>query len=238
MSGYFNRMSSALAPTATVYRSREERGGLPAPRSIIWLPYFAMYFFCAIFFQVLSGLDPLDEASPLEDFTLPLLWMLSVVCVLISECYQFNHWRNWMWILGAIFIGFVALDESFQFHERTAKIVGDDDHMKVAEWFIAIIGIGIIHLISVPCSYARKALLIGFLFHTCYILVDVGDGDYYTLPFGSVTQWRWIEELLELTALINYTLGMLSLHLATRDKYFEEAKQGHLDTFTGVSNTV
>ncbi len=207
----------AVLPTsATIYRPVVEFSHQKPISSYLWVPYFAVYIFCAIFFQVRSGLDPWDEASPIEDFTRPLLWLLSVLSLLIADCYRLNHWRSWAWLLGSAAIALMALDETFQFHERSEQFTGDDDHMKFAEWVLAGIGVYIIHLISVPCKYARRALVIGFVFHTCYILVDVGDGDYYRLPFGTITELRWVEEYLELVALLSYSLGILSLHLATR----------------------
>lgn len=210
-----------------LYRPGAELSAQRPIRTLFWVPYFAVYFFCALFFQLRSGLEPWNELSPIEDFTRPLLWLASMMCLLIADCYRLRHWRSWLWLAAAIALAFMALDESFQFHERleSKRIGSDDDHMKAAQWVIALIGVGIIHLIAVPSAAARRAILFGFFFHTCYILADVGDGNYFRLPFGTISQLRWAEEFLELAALICYSLGLMALLLATKEDSFRHRGQ-------------
>ena len=51
----------------------------------------------------------------------------------------------------------------------------------------------------------KWTFLIGYLFHTLYVAVDFGDGDYYTLRFASPEVLGWLEEYLELFALSAYS---------------------------------
>jgi hypothetical protein len=220
-----NSPLSGAYGSEALYRPAAELSSQRPIRTLFWAPYFAVYFFCALFFQLRSGLVPWDELSPVEDFTRPLLWLSSLVCLLIADCYRLRHWRSWLWLAACVALAFLALDESFQFHERLDSRGSDDDHMKAAQWVIGLIGVCIIHLIAVPSAPARKAILFGFFFHTCYILVDVGDGDYFRMPFGTITQLRWAEEFLELSALICYSLGLIALLLATKEDSFRHRMQ-------------
>ena len=64
------------------------------------LVFIAVIIFIAVRFQILSGISPSNESSPLEFFTRGLLWMLSLTCLLIANRYR--SWKLAFWLAATV----------------------------------------------------------------------------------------------------------------------------------------
>jgi hypothetical protein len=186
------------------------------PRTYLLLLYFGCYILCGTYIQVHSDKPPWFDGSPLESFTGTLLWLSSFTSLLIADALRSNRWKSWLWLVISAGLAFVALDEIFVFHEQTLYYVGDDDHVKVLQWLVAGGGVYFIHRVGVSSFKARISFVTGYILHTFYVTSDVGDGDYFRIPFASITQLAWAEEYFELFSLTAYFLGFLFLYAATR----------------------
>jgi hypothetical protein len=186
------------------------------PRLRYLLPYFACYCLTAAVTQAFSEIPPWEEGAPMDFFTAGLLWMLSLIGLLMADSVQTKGVRSTLWLAASAGLALLALDELFGFHEQTSKIVGNDDHIKVLQWFAAGGAMYLINRFEVSSFRIKTALVTGFIVHGFYILVDVGDGDYFTMPLISVLQLKWMEEYFELFALTAYCVGLLCLYTGTR----------------------
>ena len=120
--------------------------------------------------------------------------------------------RSLLWLAISAGLALLALDELFGFHERTGTLIGDDDHLKVLQWFFA--GAAIYWINRFERSSLRTTLFFvsGFILHGLYILTDVADGDYFDVSLLSRSQLKTSEEYLELLALTAYCMGFISLY--------------------------
>jgi hypothetical protein len=199
-------------------RSSELIGSLTShpihPRLSLLLLFLACYALCAGFFQARSETPPWEDGSPIEYFTSGLLWMLSLIGLLIADTQPRWHWRFFFWLASSAAFAVLAMDEIFQFHEQTGRVAGDDDHSQVIQWVGAGAVLSFIDRIERPTRRARWAIFVGFFFHSLYMLVEIGDGDYFRLPVGRQPIMGWVEEFLELFALASYFVGF-TLHYTT-----------------------
>ncbi len=145
--------------------------------------------------------------------------MLSLLCMLNAFRHPDVRAKQSAWLVACAALSVLAMDEYFgahEFVERTQDI--DDDHFKVVLWLMTA---GVLSFICLAERVFRRityTLLTGYGFHSLYILVEVGDGDYFRLPFASVHQLKYAEELFELLFLSLYWLGLVTLYLRTAEK--------------------
>ena len=141
--------------------------------------------------------------------------MSSLISLLMADLLRIEGRRSWLWLAVSAGLALLALDELFALHEQTSRLVGDDDHIKVLQWFLAG---GVIYLIDRferSSSRTRIAFVIGYILHGFYVLSDIGDGDYFRISYASMSQLRWAEEYLELFALTAYCVVFIFLYTYT-----------------------
>ena len=179
--------------------------------ALTMLPFIAVIIFIAVWFQILSGIRPSNEASPLEFFTQGLLWMLSLTCLLIANGHR--SWKLAFWLAGCVALMALAIDERFEFHEQTGRRGWfDDDWFKIISWAASAVVLFLIVRIERPSRFAMAAIVLGYAFHTMYIITETGDGEFFKLPFKR-SSLRWWEEISELLFLSTYLVGFVCIHL-------------------------
>jgi hypothetical protein len=180
-------------------------------RQFIWLLlYVGMIHVSALFFQLQSGLQPASGGTPMDFFASVLLWLLSITSLQVAFMRLEGSWKFWFWITCTIGLALVAMDEMMELHERTSNLVGDDDYIKTLSWVITAVTLYALSRIELLPPLTKWALIYGFLFHSGWILVEVGDGDYFVLPF-SLGALEWTEEFFELISLSGYFVGFFFL---------------------------
>lgn len=173
--------------------------------------YLGCFAACAIVLQLLSGKHPSVEGSPIDNFTSALLWMTSLVCLLIAGQLLEQRLRALMWLFLCAVFAFLAIDEMYAFHELSEHVVGDDDHIKLLQWVLTGVALVVIGRAERIPSAVRRILAVGYGIHGVYILVDLGDGGYFRIPYVSLSKLQWVEELLEISAMSFYFAGFLLL---------------------------
>ncbi len=174
------------------------------------LVFIAVIIFIAVWFQIISGMRPNDESGPLEFFTQGLLWMLSLTCLLTANRYR--SWKLAFWLAGCVALMLLAIDERFEFHEQTGRRGWfDDDWIKIISWVGAAAVLYTIVRIERPARFAVGAIIVGYVFHTTYIFFEMGDGEFFRLPFQRITL-HWWEEISELLFLSSYLVGFVLIH--------------------------
>ncbi len=175
------------------------------------LAFIAVIICIAVWSQILSGASPSDESSPLEFFTRGLLWMLSLTCLLTAN--RHRSWKLAFWLAGCAALAALAIDERFEFHEQTARRGWfDDDWFKIVSWAGAAVALYLIVRMERPSRFALGAIIVGYVFHTMYIFVEMGDGEFFKLPFER-NALAWWEEISELLFLSSYLVGFVLVHL-------------------------
>lgn len=178
---------------------------------VIMIAYFCVLEVVATIFQRRSGLAPWVDGGPIEHFTSSVLWIMSFVCIWHASALLGRTPRAWLWFLASAAAGILSIDEYFAFHERSSRVVGDDDHIKVAQLLVAGAALLFMNRIERWSPIVKKTIAAGYAIHILYILCDLGDGDLMKIPFFTVTQLRWIEEYLEMSSLAGYTMGIVLL---------------------------
>lgn len=181
-----------------------------------WVPLSFLFCFTlsALFFQVLSDIPPWVDRSPIEYFTGGLLWMMSLLCMLCALAHPEVMPRQWAWLLACVALSVLAMDEFFAAHEFVERTEGiDDDHFKVTLWVMTA---GVLWLICRAENAPRRIVctfIVGYIFHSLYILVETGDGNYFRLPLVPIRQLKYSEEVFELLFLSSYWMGLVMLRL-------------------------
>jgi len=182
---------------------------------LLLVGYLVCFVSCAVVLQFLSGKHPSIEGTPIDNFTSALLWMTSLVCLLIAGLRLEQRPRALMWLFLCAVFAFLAIDEMYAFHERSEHVIGDDDHVKLLQWVLTGGALAVIGRVEQVAQSVRRTLFIGYVIHGIYLLVDLGDGGYFTIPYIGLKQLQWLEELLEISAMSFYFAGFLFLLAST-----------------------
>ena len=193
------------------------------PRLSILLLFLACYVASALFLQIdaRNTVPPWEDGSAIEEFTGGLLWMLTLLALLIAEKHHASglpgsQWRTLFWLAGCAAAAIVAIDELFAFHEYTADpaSLGDDDYVKWLMYVGAAVALVSIAWVERPPRRVIAAFAVGYLFNSLYALVEFGDGDSFRVPYATLDQLRWAEEIFELLALASYMVGFSYVYTA------------------------
>jgi len=176
---------------------------------LLLVGYLGCFAACAIVLQLLSGKHPNVEGSPIDNFTSALLWMTSLVCLLIAGQRLEQRPRALMWLFLCAVFAFLAIDEMYAFHERSEHVLGDDDHVKLLQWVLTGVALVVIGRVERIVAAVRRTLVVGYVIHGVYLVIDLGDGGYFRIPYVSLSQLQWVEELLEISAMSFYFAGFL-----------------------------
>ncbi len=197
--------------------ARHQELHLQAPGAVasnlhrLYLPAFAVCFVVAgVVSQVYSGLPTTVDHSPLDYFTGGALWMAAMVCMVMALINGPRVWRGLFWLAGCVALSLLAIDEYMGVHEATEGLVGDDDHSKVFLWALAPVALVAIGRLENVSPAVAATLGAGFIFHTVYLALDVGDGDYFTLPFA-LTTLQWAEDITELVFVMTYLTAFVTI---------------------------
>ncbi|MFC1660546.1 hypothetical protein ACFL3S_03630 [Gemmatimonadota bacterium] len=188
--------------------TRSERGAPPWLSLTLLLLWYVVFLACAIRLQVRSGELPSYGGGVFDIFTSTVLWLGSITAILIAATRHRSLMRFVTWLGASAAAGALAIDEVFEFHEETRFIIGDDDYIKILMWLAAGMGMALLYRLERPARAVVAVFLLGFLFHTLYMVVDMGDGDFYLLPL-SINVSVWAEELLEILSNLAYLTGLL-----------------------------
>lgn len=173
--------------------------------------FLAVYVACAAVAQAVSAVPPSEEGAPIEAFTSGLLWIIAIYGLLRSSDSIGSGKRIVFWLAFTAALGALAVDEIVGVHERTEPGL-NDDWLKVVLWLATPFVLHYIAQIERAPRDARMVMVIGFVFHSAYVLVEVGDGAAFTLPV-SIDTLKWAEEYFELLFLACYTFALWILVL-------------------------
>jgi len=182
--------------------------------------FYLVFLISAILLQVRSGEPPSTSGAAIDKFTGSLFWVISIMSLFFAALHVDSKSRLFLWLLISAGAGALAIDEIFEFHEKTRNIVGDDDYIKMLSLLIAAVGSYILYCVERPTKGVVIAFVTGLLFHSLYILVDIGDGDIFSLPFSRNTL-IWAEEIFETLSLQAYLAGFL-LHLISNARSIDQ----------------
>ena len=164
--------------------------------------------------QVYSGTYPTLDGSPLDYFTGGALWILSAICLLNGLARTENFRKMAFWLMGSAALSVLAIDEFIGMHETTEVVAGDDDHIKVLLWAVTPILLFLIHRAMNAPRKIAWIFTVGWLLHSAYLTLDVGDGDYFALPFALATL-QWAEDICELLFVSTYLFAFMLMTAKT-----------------------
>lgn len=157
--------------------------------------------------------------------------MLSLTCLLIACHYTSSRSRLIFWLMSCAALFVLAMDETFAFHERPQQLgLFDDDHFKVICWLATAFVFRLVFRMEDPSLTARRAIFTGYLFHSLYILVELGDGEFFRVPFVSIHGLKWSEEFFELFFLASYLIGFILIYTSDSNN---KQKSGENESLTG-----
>ena len=172
--------------------------------------YFGVFLVCAVILQIRDGdLSP-TAATAMDAFSGGLLWIASFIALIIAASRKDNAKRLLMWLAVSAVTGALAIDEVFEFHEMSSVVIGDDDYIKLFIWMCSAIGLFMILKLEEPPAVVTILFICGYILQTLYLVIDLGDGDFYVSPLP-IEVANWAEEILELLFIQCYLAG-LTLH--------------------------
>ncbi len=167
--------------------------------------FFLVYVLCGLAAQVISDTDASEEGSAIEAFTSGLLWILAAFGLLSIVQNVAGGARFWFWLAFTAASGALAVDEIIGVHERTEPNL-NDDWLKIVLWVVtAFVLYAITRFEDVPMT-SIVALVAGYVIQAMYLVVELGDGEYFDLPI-SIDTLKTAEEVFELLFLALYALG-------------------------------
>lgn len=181
------------------------------------LLFYLVYLICAILLQIRSNKPPSAGGCAFDVFTGSLLMIISLIAIIIATQLYDNILKLLFWLVVSTSAGALAIDEWFEFHEYTDRTFGgwwafgEDDYIKIALWLSACVGIYILYKVEKFSPKILFVLLIGLLFHSIYLITDMGDGEFFTLPFSNKVL-MWTEEIMELLFVKSYLAAILLFH--------------------------
>jgi hypothetical protein len=170
--------------------------------------FFSVFLICAGLLQLRAGMPPQKEGGPLDHMNGGLLWVASVLALMIASTRPRLDRMLLFWLVFSAGFGALAIDEVFAFHEETRFYVGDDDYIKIVAWAVAGAGVFLIYYVARPARAVISALLMAFGYTTLWLLSDLGDGDFFTIPIPLQTLF-WLEEYFEILASMFYVTAFL-----------------------------
>lgn len=175
--------------------------------------YLLVLVIVALISQAMSSIPPPSEGSPIEFFTSGLLWMTSLVSLLSAFRASPRLAESVFWFALSAGLAALAIDEGLAIHERTERIGVNDDLAKIVIWIAVPLVLHRVFKLGGNRT-VRNAFVAGFAWHTLYILVEIGDGEFFQLPFAN-ERLKAAEEVLELLFLACYMFGFAVRYLAS-----------------------
>lgn len=173
--------------------------------------FLAVYAACAVAAQAISAVPPSEEGAPIEAFTSGLLWIIAMYGLLRSSESIGRGKRMIFWLAFTAAIGALAVDEIIGVHERSEPAL-NDDWIKVVMWLATPFVLHYIAKLESAPRASRIAMVIGYVFQSAYVLVEIGDGAAFVLPVA-IDTLKAAEELFELLFLVSYTFALWVLVL-------------------------
>ncbi len=179
--------------------------------------FLVVFVVCALVGQSRSPVPAWEEGAPIEAFTSGLLWILSIFgLVRVVRAFETGR-RIVFWLAFTAGTGALAVDEVVGIHESTEPSF-NDDWVKVVLWVVTPVILVSLARFEQATISSRVAMAIGYVFHTAYLVVEVGDGEIFTLPFAAETL-KNAEEVFELLFLASYTFALWLCALRTRRRF-------------------
>ena len=177
--------------------------------------YLVLLVSAAVVIQLASSIPASQEGSPFEFFTTGLLWMLSLVSLFSAFRAASTRREVFFWLAASAALAILAIDEAFAIHERSEPSGIDDDIVKVVMWIaVPFVLVYLVRMVQAS-RLVRAALAVGYVFHSLYIFVELGDGETFDLPFA-IESLKWAEELFELLFLCFYLYAFANCYLRTQ----------------------
>lgn len=170
--------------------------------------FFSVFLICAGLLQLRSRFPPQMEGGPLDQLHGALLWATSFMALFIASARRRADLKCFFWLCVSAGFAALAIDEVFHFHESTQLSLGDDDYIKIAAWGSAFAGAYVICRVARPARTVITALVIALAFQTLWLLSDMGDGDFFTVPLVPLQTLYWVEEYLEIMASMFYLTAL------------------------------
>ena len=203
---------------AKPHDNRETQGNDTILIALLGL-FFGTVLVIAAALQVWLDESPATPGTGTDRFNSVLLMATSVLALLIASEHARPLWKLLFWLGVTAALAALAIDEVFEFHEETQQIVEDDDYIKMVAWACAGAGAFLIYRLERPVRIATRALIAAFIFQTLWLLSDLGDGDYFSVPLSDSTL-SWSEEFLEIlsTEACLFALIFIYRSLLTADR--------------------
>lgn len=213
--------------------SRDAAGqALRRPRWVF--AYLAGFCAAGLAAQTASPYPIWAEGAPLEAFTACLLWGTGVVSLLIHDVDEAHH--N-VWLAFSLACALLAIAEmlglmSVSLPDGTVERTWladslpfpiNDDVVTVLLWFGTGFWLWLLNRATPFDRLERRVAVAAYALHAMHTILDLGDGEVFTMPGLAVERLRMTEEILELVVLAGYCGALLTLHGTLRDR--ERARQ-------------
>ena len=180
----------------------------------------------AVFLQVRSGESPGASGSVIDVFNAGLMWMVSILSVVMASARTHQRAAFLAWVAASAAAAGLAIDEVFEYHEKTVGVVGDDDWSKILMLCGAVVAVAVLWRLENLPRGAKVSLLCGIALQTAYLVSDLGDGEFFQLPISEPVL-KWVEEILELLAMQAYLVAVMLIVVTTIAPLVKVSRAGY-----------
>jgi len=177
---------------------------------VVWALFCVTFLISAVLLQIAEHEPPTKSGTVVDQFNSTLLWVASVLALVIATERPRPVWKVAFWLGATATFAALAIDEVYEFHEETRLSLGEDDYAKMLFWLAGVFGAFLICRVARPTREVVGALVLAVACQSLWLLADMGDGDFFTLPIPR-PNLLWSEELLEILA-SQCALSALLLH--------------------------
>lgn len=142
----------------------------------------------------------------------------ALIAFVIARQYPLVSAQRVFWWSAAIALVALGANEAFDIFERMGRAWAEDDYSDLVFLLLTPIGLyAACSLDDIP-PISVKAMKLGFLFQCISDLIDLGDGDIYTIALFNRNLMEVLTELSEMIFIETYLFGLacLLLHLVVR----------------------
>lgn len=181
-------------------------------KNLICKPTVLFICFIFIFANVaqLFSIVPINvDGNYFDYFTALILWFLSFFSLRLSLRIDLAVQRRLFWFAACLGLAALAFDEVFAFHENIMAnhVKADDDYFKVFLLFGASIALYIVFRIEQFTGKQNKLIIIGYIFHVIYILIEIIDDLGIGIDVTMKGFLHYLEEELEFIFLSFYLIA-------------------------------
>lgn len=183
-----------------------------------------IFFFADLWFA-LEHIDLMaDSEAPTEYANSFALCFGALLSSLIAQQYRLRSVQRVFWWLVGIVLVILAANELFDLPQRMDRAWSGDGYSDLIILFMTPIGLYVACTMETAPRLFINSMKIGFVFQCISDIIDLGDGDFYTLHLFNRNLMEMLTDLSQLIFVETYLFGLVCLLLSLLARRFDSTQ--------------